>query len=62
MWLFCREKSCSCIRLVSKSGLVINRVHPTKLMAISVPRGDYFLLDRCVRELELELGCDAQCS
>ncbi len=37
--------------------LVINRVHPSKLTAISVPRGDYFLLDRCMRELELELGC-----
>jgi len=37
--------------------LVINRVHPGKLTAISVPRYDYFLLDRCMRELELELGC-----
>ena len=36
--------------------LVINRVHPTKLTAIDVPRRDYFLLDRCMRELELELG------
>jgi len=36
--------------------LVINRVHPTKLTAISVPRGDYFVLDRCMRELEMELG------
>jgi hypothetical protein len=36
--------------------LVINRVHPTKLTAVSVPRGDYFLLDRCMRELEIELG------
>lgn len=37
--------------------LVINRVHPVKLTAVSVPWGDYFLLDRCMRELELELGC-----
>lgn len=36
--------------------LVINRVPPTKLTAVSVPRGDYFLLDRCMRELEIELG------
>ncbi len=36
--------------------LVVNRVHPTKLTAVSVPRGDYFLLDRCMRELEIELG------
>ncbi len=36
--------------------LVINRVHPIKLTAIEVPRRDYFLLDRCMRELELELG------
>lgn len=37
--------------------LVINRVHPTKLTAISVPRRDYLLLDRCMRELESEFGC-----
>jgi hypothetical protein len=37
--------------------LVINRVHPVKLTAVSVPWGDYFLLDRCMRELEIELGC-----
>ncbi len=36
--------------------LFVNRVHPTKLTAVSVPRGDYFLLDRCMRELELEMG------
>jgi hypothetical protein len=36
--------------------LVVNRVHPIKLTAVSVPRRDYFLLDRCMRELELELG------
>ena len=36
--------------------LVVNRVHPTKLTAISVPRRDYFSLDRCMRELELEFG------
>lgn len=36
--------------------LVVNRVDPTKLTAVSVPRGDYFVLDRCMRELELELG------
>lgn len=36
--------------------LVINRVHPIKLTAFSVPRRDYFVLDRCMRELELELG------
>jgi len=37
--------------------LVVNRVHPVKLTAVSVPWGDYYLLDRCMRELELELGC-----
>jgi len=36
--------------------LVVNRVNPTKLPAVSVPWRDYFLLDRCMRELELELG------
>jgi hypothetical protein len=36
--------------------LVVNRVHPTKLTAMSVPRRDYFILDRCMRELELEMG------
>lgn len=36
--------------------LVINRVHPTRFTAIDVPWCDYFLLDRCMRELELELG------
>jgi hypothetical protein len=36
--------------------LVINRVHPTKFTAVSVPRRDFLILDRCMRELELELG------
>lgn len=36
--------------------LLINRIHPTKFTAIEVPRRDYWLLDRCMRELELELG------
>lgn len=36
--------------------LVVNRVHPSKLTATSVPRRDYFILDRCMRELELEMG------
>lgn len=36
--------------------LVINRVHPTKHTAMTVPRRDYLILDRCMRELELELG------
>ncbi len=36
--------------------LVVNRVHPRKLTAVSVPRGDYFVLDRCMRELEIEMG------
>jgi len=36
--------------------LVVNRVHPTKFTAIGVPRRDYFILDRCMRELELEFG------
>ena len=36
--------------------LVINRVHPTKFTAIGVPRRDYLILDRCMRELELEFG------
>ena len=36
--------------------LVINRVHPLRLTAISVPRRDFLTLDRCMRELELELG------
>jgi len=35
--------------------LVVNRVHPTKFTAIGVPRRDYFILDRCMRELELEM-------
>ena len=36
--------------------LVINRVHPEKLTAVSVPWRHYLLLDRCMRELELEMG------
>jgi hypothetical protein len=37
--------------------LVINRVHPTELKAISPPfKKDYFILDRCMRELEIEFG------
>lgn len=36
--------------------LVINRVHPTTFMALSVPRRDFLVLDRCMRELELKLG------
>jgi hypothetical protein len=37
--------------------LVVNRVHPTTLKAISPPyKQDYFILDKCMRELELEFG------
>jgi hypothetical protein len=36
--------------------LVVNRVHPKKLTAVSVPYRDYLILDRSMRELELELG------
>ena len=37
--------------------LVINRVHPEKLIAVQPPfKKDYFTLDRCMRELELEFG------
>lgn len=36
--------------------LVINRVHPTKFTALSVPWRDFLILDRAMRELELELG------
>ena len=36
--------------------LVINRVHPMKFTAISVPQRDYFIVDRCMRELEMEFG------
>ncbi|WP_366526009.1 TraI/MobA(P) family conjugative relaxase [Ferrovum sp.] len=37
--------------------LVINRVHPIRLLAISPPfKKDYFILDRCMRELEIEFG------
>lgn len=36
--------------------LVIDRVHPTKLTALSVPRRDFLILDRAMRELELDLG------
>ncbi len=37
--------------------LVINRVHPEKHIAISPPfKRDYFILDRCMRELEIEFG------
>jgi len=36
--------------------LVINRVHPTKFTALGVPWRDYLILDRAMRELELELG------
>ena len=36
--------------------LVINKVHPDRLTVRSTPRGDYFLLDKCMRELELEFG------
>ena len=37
--------------------LVVNRVHPTKFTAISVPRRDYFILDRSMREVERKFGC-----
>ncbi|WP_079415618.1 TraI/MobA(P) family conjugative relaxase [Thiomonas intermedia] len=37
--------------------LVINRVHPESLLAISPPfKKDYLILDRCMRELEIEFG------
>ncbi|WP_051861804.1 TraI/MobA(P) family conjugative relaxase [Ferrovum myxofaciens] len=37
--------------------LVINRVHPLALKAISPPfKKDYVILDRCMRELEIEFG------
>ncbi len=37
--------------------LVINRVHPTRFVAISPPfKKDYAILDRCMRELEIEFG------
>ena len=36
--------------------LVINRVHPQRLTVWSVPRRDYFILDKCMRELEIEFG------
>ncbi|BAP87295.1 relaxase/mobilization nuclease family protein [Burkholderiales bacterium GJ-E10] len=37
--------------------LVVNRVHPKKHIAIDPPfKKDYFILDRCMRELELEFG------
>jgi MobA/VirD2-like, nuclease domain/Large polyvalent protein-associated domain 7/TraI-like middle domain len=36
--------------------LVINRVHPTKFTARSVPWHDFLILDRVMRELEFELG------
>ncbi len=37
--------------------LVINRVHPEKLIAVQPPfKKDYFILDRCMRELEIEFG------
>ena len=37
--------------------LVINRVHTESLKAVSPPfKKDYAILDRCMRELELEFG------
>ena len=37
--------------------LVINRVHPEKLIAVQPPfKKDYFILDRCMREIEIEFG------
>ena len=37
--------------------LVINRVHPTRFVAIYPPfKKDYVILDRCMRELEIEFG------
>ncbi len=36
--------------------LVINKVHPVMATVRSTPRGDYFILDKCMRELELEFG------
>ncbi len=36
--------------------LVVNRVHPKKHTAIEAPFKDYFVLDRCMRELEIEFG------
>ncbi len=37
--------------------MVINRVHPKTLKAISPPfKKDYVILDRCMRELEIEFG------
>lgn len=37
--------------------LVINRIHPESLKVVSPPfKKDYFILDRCMRELEIEFG------
>ena len=36
--------------------LVVNRVHPERHTVWSVPRRDYFILDKCMRELEIEFG------
>ncbi len=37
--------------------LVVNRVHPDRLTVWSPPfRKDYFILDKCMRELEIEFG------
>ena len=37
--------------------LVINRIHPETLKVVSPPfKQDYFILDRCMRELEIEFG------
>ena len=37
--------------------LVVNRVHPERLTVWSPPfRKDYFILDNCMRELEIEFG------
>ena len=37
--------------------LVVNRVHPERLTVWSPPfRKDYFILDKCMRELEIEFG------
>ena len=36
--------------------LVVNRIHPVKITAVTVPQNDYLILNRCMRELEIDLG------
>jgi hypothetical protein len=36
--------------------LVVNRIHPIKFTAVTVPQNDYLISNHCMRELDIDLG------